>query len=116
MSNSDDSGATGTVPNDVTLFRAAVQGVHDCTRILDKLPALGDTLCKSLLVHAEGPDAAAKLQRFRENAKRVAPGDIYMTALLKALDNAKSEEDAKLWVMHSVNEQLLARPLPARRA
>ena len=106
MSSSGDSGATGTVPDDVTLFRAAVRGVHECTKILDKRTALGDTLCKSLLAHVEGPDAEANLRWFRDDAKREAPGDIYITAILKALDNAKSEEDAKLWVMGSVNEQL----------
>ena len=94
--------------DEVTLFRAAVQGVRDCLELGNVSPALSDTLCNGFLVIVDGPDPEGQLKRFRENAKGVANGDIYLTALLSALDKATCEESAKLWVMHSVNAQLLA--------
>ena len=109
MANSDDS-----VTDELTLFRAAVQGVRRCLELGNAPPAQIDELCTSLLAHAEGDNAEANLKHFKTSYKRMlAEGEenaIYLTAILKALDNAKSEEEAQLWVMQSVNAQLLARP------
>ena len=107
------SSAVETVPDDVTLFRAAVQGVRDCLKIAERSPGLGDTLCNGYLEIVNGANPEGQLKRFRDGAKRIADGDIYLTALLKALDNGKSEEEAKFLVLQSVSEQLLARPRPA---
>ena len=99
----------GTVPDGVTLFRAAVRGVRKCLEISGEKPRWTDTLCNGYLDFVNGPDPEGKLKQFRDSAKPLANGDLYTTALLNALDTAKSEEEAEFWVLQSVNAQLLAR-------
>ena len=101
----------------VVLYRAAVKGVRRCLELGNEPPAQIDKLCNELLKLVEGDDAEASLKRFKESYKRlIAKGeqnDVYFNAVLKALDKAKDEEDAELWVLQSVNSQLLARaPVP----
>ena len=93
----------------VDVYRAAVQGVRRCLEISQEIPKYRDSLCDGFLKIVEGPDPEGKLERFRERAKPLANGDLYMTAILTALDRATSEADAELWVMSSVNEQLMRR-------
>jgi len=97
----------------VAMFRAAVQGVRRCLEIAKEPPAQIDMLCKELLKVVEGDNAEDTLMRFRKSYKRVLdqgePSDIYFNAVLKAVDRARSEADAELWVMSSVNEQLIRR-------
>ena len=112
MSNSDNS-----VPDEVTLFRAAVRGVRRCLEIAGEQTRYIDSLCNGYLDFVNGPDPEGQLKRFRDSAKPLANGDLYMTALLNALDTAKSEEEAEFWVLQSVNAQLIARNSDrARRA
>jgi len=94
--------------DEVTLFRAAVQGVRDCLDLLEESRSSSNTLCDGYLAILEGPDPKGQLRQFREQAKDIADGDVYRTALLSALNNATCEKSAKLWVMQSVNAQLLA--------
>ena len=98
----------GTVPNDVTLYRAAVRGVRKCLEISEAKTSGIDLLCNGFLDIVNGPDPEGQLKQFRSRAKRLANGDLYMTAMLKALDDAKSEEEAEFLVMQSVNAQLIA--------
>ena len=98
-----------TVPDDVTLFRAAVEGVRDCLEILEERPGLSDTLCNGYLTLVNGPNPEDQLKWFRDAAPSVADGDIYITALLNALDNATSEKDAKLCVLATVAGEQVAR-------
>ena len=99
----------GTVPDEVTLFRAAVRGVRKCLEISEERTRWIDSLCDGYLDIVNGADPKGQLKRFRDSAKPLANGDLYMTALLKALDTAKSEEEAEFWVLQSVNAQLEAR-------
>ena len=99
----------GTVPDDVTLYRAAVRGVRKCLEISNENTKHIDSLCNGFLHFVNGPDPEGQLKRFRNSAKPLADGDLYTTAMLKALDNAKSEEEAEFLVLQSVNAQLLAR-------
>ena len=101
----------GTVPDDVTLYRAAVRGVRKCLEISAAETSGIDLLCNGFLDIVNGPDPEGQLKQFRSRAKRVATasGDLYTTAMLQALDNAKSEEEAEFRVLQSVNAQLLAR-------
>ena len=98
-----------TVPDGVTLYRAAVRGVRRCLELSEEKPKWIDTLCNGFLDIVNCPDPEGQLKRFRDSAKPLADGDLYMTAILKALDTAKSEEEAEFWVIQSVNEQLLVR-------
>ena len=109
MEKVDDANASGAALNKVAVFRAAVQGVRRCLELSQEVPKYRDSLCNGFLKFVEGPDPEGQLERFRETAKPLADGDLYMTAILKALDRARSEEDAELWVMSSVNEQLMRR-------
>ena len=99
----------GTVPDDVTLYRAAVRGVRKCLEISAAETSGIDMLCNGFLDIVNGPNPEGQLKQFRRRAKRLANGDLYMTAMLQALDNAKSEEEAEFRVLQSVNAQLLAR-------
>ena len=99
----------GTVPNDVTLYRAAVRGVRQCLEIAKENTKHIDSLCNGFLHFVNGPDPEDQLKRFRDAAKPLANGDLYTTAILQALDNAKSEKEAEFLVLQSVNAQLLAR-------
>ena len=75
---------------------------------------MSDTLCNGYLELIKGPNPESELRRFRDdaNTKRIADGgvqsllDLYLTALLNALDNATSEEDARVCVWKSVKRQL----------
>ena len=98
-----------TVPDGVTLYRAAVRGVRRCLEIAGERTRWVDSLCNGYLDIVNGADPEGQLKRFRDSAKPLADGDLYMTALLNALDTAKSEEEAEFWVLQSVNAQLLAR-------
>ena len=103
--------------NQVALYRAAVKGVRRCLEIGNESPAQIDELCNGLLTVVEKSNAEDSLKRFKESYKRVLsksePSDIYLNAVLEALDKAKDEEDAELWVLQSVNNQLAARvPVP----
>lgn len=98
-------------PNQITLFRAAVQGVRACLEILEEeKPEWIDALCNGYLAIVKGPNAAGQLKRLR--ASYIAKNDLYtadpyLTAVFKALDRATSKRDAKLFVMQAVSEQLL---------
>ncbi len=101
----------------VALYRAAVRGVRRCLEIANEPPDKIDELCRGLLSVVEKSNAEDSLKRFKESYKRVLArgeqNDVYFNAVLKALDKAKDEEDAELWVLQSVNEQLAARvPVP----
>ena len=98
-----------TVPDDVTLYRAAVRGVRRCLEVGGEKTRWTDTLCNGFLDIVNGADPEGQLKRFRDSAKPLADGDLYMTALLTALDNAKSEEEAEFLVLRSVSAQMLAR-------
>tara|TARA_B100000927_G_scaffold250922_1_gene215559 strand:+ start:73 stop:414 length:342 start_codon:yes stop_codon:yes gene_type:complete len=109
MPQVDDANSSGAAPNKVAVFRAAVQGVRKCLELSQGIPAHTDSLCDGFLKCIEGPDPEGQLERFCELARPRANGDLYMTAVLKALDRARSEADAELWVMSSVNEELMRR-------
>jgi len=109
MSEGDDANSSGAASNKVAVFRAAVHGVRRCLELSQEVPRYRDSLCNGFLKFVEGPDPEGQLERFCEAARPRANGDIYMTAVLKALDRARSEADAELWVMSSVNEQLTRR-------
>lgn len=96
---------TTTVPDSVTLFRAAVRGVRRCLEIFQEKPKYTDLLCNGFLTIVDGADAENKLRQFRSCAKPLAKS-VYLTAMLYALDHAKSEEEAELRVLESVNRQL----------
>ncbi len=99
----------GVALNKVALFRGAVQGLRRCLEISEATPTHRDSLCNGFLVIVEGPDPEGSLEEFRQRAKPLADGDIYMTAILYALDHARCEEDADFLVLQSVNEQLMRR-------
>jgi len=99
----------GAALNKVAVFRAAVQGVRKCLELSQAIPTHTDSLCNGFLKIIEGPDPEGQLERFCKVARSRANGDLYMTAVLKALDRAGSEQEAELWVMSSVNEQLMRR-------
>ena len=109
MPDVDNSNSSGAALDKVALFRAAVQGVRRCLELSQETPKNRDTLCDAYLKFVEGADPEGQLERFREGARPYANGDLYLTAILKALDRARSEADAELWVMSSVNEQLMRR-------
>ena len=109
MPQVDDANSSGAALNKVAVFRSAVQGLRKCLELSQAIPANRDSLCNSFLRIVEGPDPEGQLEEFRERAKPHAVGDLYMTAILEALDRARSEADAELWVMSSVNEQLMRR-------
>ena len=98
-----------TVPDDVTLFRAAVQGVRKCLEMSGEKTKYIDLLCNGFLNFVNGSNPKGKLKRFCDSARPHADGDLYLTAILQAYDNAKSEEEAEFLVLQSVNAQLLAR-------
>ena len=98
-----------TVPDDVTLFRAAVQGVRKCLELSNENTKHIDLLCNGFLDFVNGSNPKLKLKRFCDSARPHADGDLYLTAILQAFDNAKSEEEAEFLVLQSVNAQLLAR-------
>jgi len=104
-----------TVPDGVTLYRAAVRGVRRCLEIAGERTRWVDSLCNGYLDMVNGADPEGQLKRFRDSAKSLADGDIYMTALLTALDTAKSEEEAEFLVLRSVSAQQIDRAR-ARRA
>ena len=99
----------GTVPDDVTLYRAAVRGVRKCLEISAAETSGIDLLCNGFLDIVNGSDPEGQLKQFRSRAKRLADGDLYMTAMLQALDSSKSEEEVEFRVLQSVSAQLLAR-------
>ena len=99
----------GAALNKVAMYRGAVKGLRCCLEISQATPTHVDSLCNGFLNIVEGPDPEGSLEEFRERAKRLADGDIYMTAILEALDSAKCEQEAELRVMSSVNEQLMGR-------
>ena len=109
MPDVDNSNSSGAALDKVALFRAAVQGVRRCLELSQETPKNRDTLCDAYLKFVEGADPKGQLERFCEGARPYANGDLYLTAILKALDRARSEADAELWVMSSVNEQLMRR-------
>jgi hypothetical protein len=99
----------GAALNKVAVYRGAVKGLRSCLELSQAIPTHVDSLCNSFLKIVEGPDPEGSLEEFRERAKRLAHGDMYMTAILEALDGAKCEQEAELYVMGSVNKQLLRR-------
>ena len=109
MPEVDDANSSGAASNRVAVFRAAVKGLRSCLELSQAIPAHVDSLCDGFLKIVEGPNPEGSLEQFRERAKRLADGDMYMTAILQALDGARSEADAELCVMSSVNEQLMRR-------
>ena len=109
MPQVDDANSSGAAPNKVAVFRAAVQGVRKCLELSQGIPENTDSLCNGFLKILEEPDPEGRLERFCEVARPRANGDLYITAVLKALDRARSEADAELWVLRSVNEELMRR-------
>ena len=99
----------GAALNKVVMYRGAVKGLRRCLEISQAIPTHVDSLCNGFLNIVEGPDPEGSLEEFRERGKRLARGDMYMTAILEALDGARCEEEAELCVMGSVNEQLMRR-------
>ena len=109
MAEVDDANSSGAALDKVAMFRAAVQGVRRCLELSQAIPRHTDSVCNGFLKFVEGPDPEGQLEQFREHAKPLADGDLYVAAVLTALDRARSEADAELWVMSSVNEQLMRR-------
>ena len=109
MPEVDDANSSGAACNKVAMYRGAVKGLRRCLELSQAIPAHVDSLCDGFLKIVEDPDPEGSLEEFRERAKRIADGDMYMTAILQALDGARSEADAELSVMVSVNEQLMRR-------
>jgi hypothetical protein len=105
----------------VVLYRAAVKSVRRCLEIANEPPRQIDELCSGLLSIVETSNAEKALQQARRSyTRRLAegePSDLYFNAVFEALDKAKDEEDAELWVLQSVNTQLAARvPVPRASA
>lgn len=105
----------------VVLYRAAVKSVRRCLEIGNVPTDKMDELCNGLLSIAEKTNAEKALQQARRSYRRALakgePSDIYFNAVFEALDKAKDEEDAELWVLQSVNTQLAARvPVPRASA
>ena len=98
----------------VTLYRAAVKSVRRCLEIANAPAHKIDELCSGLLSIVESRNAEKALRQARQSyTRRLAegePSDIYFNAVFEALDKAKDEEDAELWVLQSVNTQLAALP------
>ena len=109
MPEVDDANSSGAASNKVAVFRAAVKGLRSCLELLHAIPAHVDLLCYGFLKIVENPDPEGSLEEFRKHAERLANGDMYMTAILQALDGARSEADAERCVMSSVIEQLTRR-------
>ena len=101
-----------TQVSQVTLYRAAVKSVRRCLEIANEPPHQIDELCTGLLSIVETSNAEKALKQARQSyTRRLAegePSDIYFNAVFEALDKAKDEEDAELWVLGSVNTQLAA--------
>ena len=96
----------------VALYRAAVKSVRRCLEIGNVPTDKIDELCSGLLTVVEKNNPEKELQRVRKSYRRMLakgqPSDVYFNAVFEALDKAKDEEDAELWVLQSVNNQLLA--------
>jgi len=99
----------GAALNQVAVYRGAVKGLRRCLEISQAIPTHVDSLCTGFLNIVEGPNPEGSLEEFRERGKRLAHGDMYMTAILEALDRARCEDEAEVCVMGSVNEQLMRR-------
>ena len=96
----------------VTLYRAAVKSVRRCLEIANAPAHQIDELCSGLLSIVESRNAEKALRQARQSyTRRLAegePSDIYFNAVFEALDKAKDEEDAELYVLQSVKTQLEA--------
>ena len=106
MAQPNDLGSTRAVPDQATLFRAAVKSVGRCLEIGKESPEMIDSFCSGLLLVVKGPNPDEGIKKFRESYQRLPKKDLYLSAVIKALD-CKSEEEAELEVLASVNAHFL---------